>query len=151
MQYKQILKVVKIAEMTGRTTGKNLVDKVEEVLALWKKIICAKHVLCEEEKCQTLSQHLHSLIASWESSVDKVCRIFISSSVETEVDMLFEICDILCINEAIALPFWKVQARHFLRCQANLQSKNGWRKYSEGMWDAQPETVGQPGCVTRIK
>lgn len=91
--------------MTGRTAGKNLVDKVEEVLALWKKIIFAKHVLCEEEKCQTLSQHLHSLIASWESSVDKVCRIFISSSVETEVDMLFEICDILCINEAIALPF----------------------------------------------
>lgn len=72
---------------------------------LRKNVICAKHVLCEEKKSLTSPQHLNSLIASWENSVDKVCKIFISSSVETEVDMLSEICDICGINKAIALPF----------------------------------------------
>lgn len=56
----------------------------------WKNIICAKHVLCEEKKSPTEPQHLNSLIASWKNSV-KVCKLLISSSVETEEDKFLEI------------------------------------------------------------
>lgn len=36
---------------------------------------------------------------------------------------------IICsINKDIALPFWKGQVQHFLRCWANLQSKKGQKR-----------------------
>ena len=110
------------------------------------------------ERSLALPQHLNSLVSSWEENAEKVCKICISSCVETEVDMLSEIRSVCGINKAIALPFLKGQVQHFLRCWANLQSKKGWRGCSEGMWDAQYETVwlcdqvktGQRGINTVI-
>lgn len=83
---------------------------------LWKNIVCAKHVLREKKKSLTSPQHLSSSIPSWDNSVDKVCKLFIFRSVETEVDMLPEICDICDINKAIPLLFSKGQMQRFLRC-----------------------------------
>lgn len=62
-----------------------------------------------------------------------------------------EIFDNCSINKAVVLPFWKGQMRYFLGCWLNLQRKERWKKYSGGIWNAEPETLCQHCCKSRLK
>lgn len=123
MQCKQTLELSKIPEMTGRTAGYNLVDKVEEIRVLWKSIICAKYVLWFEKQRLTSPHHNTDWLPAGRTVLIKLAGYLCLALLKQRWTFSLRSVIICSINKDIALPFWKGQVQHFLRCWANLQEQ----------------------------